>query len=601
MSTAEEDTLEAQLTREVTLLLTKLVTTVAKQLELDERNLHLHKENLQLKTLKESAEEENKKLQAEVEELTESLFSEANEMVSNASRETYNFKIKNRKLYEELDEKNAIIDNLQDQLRDLKALFIKLEDQQRLTFTKSGTPKLENLQFSETTAGEKDPENGEKKDSYSQLQALIYLPNVRAVRFDLDHYQQDFKGFIFQLIKPDFTFDLATLKNLRFFRKIWTEELENSITNIPTLNTSNFINRWQKGKNFWNLIVEGKAAIEPISGVNETFKLTYKGKSRTQDAPVALKDPCTFCGEAKEDVLEHARLYTLKLMSPDNLAYGVKAESEVIASYPLCNFCLIKLRNICEFFAKLRLIHANVYKFKQNSLFDDTAFVSNFQFKRASSGGYNSAGQHLSEWEKHSQPKAKLDTTEESVLMKIYVMLVLIRNKIFWSKIGFWDNAEDVEELNLDELHPDVFRTIIAEGAPADEAKEVVAEAREDTVTGEAKEGEKSGTVASKENEKAGVFASEEAERAPELQTTEDLRTEKSSGEDEEFADTSDTFGEPPAAPGAETPEPKTDIKISRKKSKSKQFKKKMDSDLNATLAMLQESIDPEEKRENEK
>lgn len=575
MSAVADDSLEAQLTREVTNLLTQLVTTVAKQLELDERNLHLHKENTQLKALKEAAEDENKKLQAEVEELSASLFTEANKMVSNASRETNNFKVKNRKLYEEIDEKNAIIDNLQDQLRDLKALFIKMEDQQRVTFTKSGTPKLESLQFSETSAGENGPENDDKTDPYSQLQTLIYLPNVRAVRFDLENYQQDFKGFIFQLIKPEFTFDLATLKNLRFFRKIWTDELENSIPNIPTLNTS-FMNRWQKGKNFWNLIVEGKATIEPVSGVNETFKLTYKGKSKTQEVPVALMDPCAFCGEAKEDVLEHARLYTLKLTSPDNVGHGTKGESEVIASYPLCNFCLIKLRNICDFFAKLRLIHSNVYKFKQNSLFEDTAFVSNFQFKRSSSGGYNSAGTHLSEWEKHSQPKAKLDATEESVLMKIYVMLVLIRNKIFWSKIGFWDNTEDVEELNLDELHLDVFRTIIAEGAPVETKEPEKVDAGE------------------------GVKASKEVENVSEKeQRTEEQRTDKSSGEDEEeFADTSDTFGESLAAPAVATTEPKMEVKISRKKSKSKQFKKKMDSDLNATLAMLQESIDPEEKKE---
>ena len=39
------------------------------------------------------------------------------------------FKIKNRKLYEELDEKNIIINDLQEQLQDLKQMFIKMEEQ----------------------------------------------------------------------------------------------------------------------------------------------------------------------------------------------------------------------------------------------------------------------------------------------------------------------------------------------------------------------------------------------------------------------------------------------------------------------------------------
>ena len=53
-------------------------------------------------------------------------------MVSNASRETHNFKIKNRKLYEELDEKNIIINDLQEQLQDLKQMFIKMEEQSKI-------------------------------------------------------------------------------------------------------------------------------------------------------------------------------------------------------------------------------------------------------------------------------------------------------------------------------------------------------------------------------------------------------------------------------------------------------------------------------------
>ena len=40
-------------------------------------------------------------------------------------------------------------------------------------------------------------------------------------------------------------------------------------------------------------------------------------------------------------------------------------------------------------------------------------------------------------------------------------MLNLIRSKIFWSKLGFWDNVENVHEINVEDLHHEVFRSLI--------------------------------------------------------------------------------------------------------------------------------------------
>lgn len=697
------EALDARLTKEVTLLSTKLVTAVAKQSELEENVLHLHKENTnlkssvnelksfaskysnlfpkynqlykdyqQLKAQKDSTETENKKLQSEVEDLSESLFNEANQMVSDALRETYNFKVKNRKLYEEIDEKNAIIDNLQDQLKDLKNLFIKIEDQQKLfqSNSKSNTPKLDLSQFTNDEILKEDYQSdditnnsailtsGENSLYVQQLQSIIYSPTVKAIRFDLAIYQQDFKSFIYQIIKPDFTFDLVNLQKLKFFKKIWQEELETSIGQVPVIPTSSFINRWQKGKNFWNLLVEGKAMIQPVSGINETFKLTYKGKNRNyNEVPVAVKDPCTFCGENKDDVLEHARLYTLKLFSPipinqspnnsiNNNSGGTTningEKHEVIANYPLCNFCLIKLRNICEFFAKLRLINQNVYKLKQNNSYDEFAYSSNsnFQFKRNSGG--------LSDWEKlgnrrsntspslsnsnHDLDKLSLeskenggtvpkeargidkhqsgptvDMIEESIIMKLYILLILIRNKIYWSKIGFWDNVDDIEELNIDEIHYDAFKIILEEEITLRHGKQIPAPPKK---------------AYGSPIEKVPASPSGKAPASPS-----DLKYKKDKDDSEdEFADSSTTFTKetpidntvtPGDSPVKSTKEASSDHslpansiestdstdkdevleadsenKLTRKKSKSKQFKKKMNNDLNETMEMLRESIE---------
>lgn len=620
--------MDARLAEQVANLSTRLVTEVAKLLELEETILLLKKENQSLKStvsewrpkidaaerdtqnltklradhaklteLKEQAEAKSKQLEGEVEDLTASLFDEANKRVSNASRETYNFKVKNRKLHEEIEEKNTIIDSLQEQLRDLKDMFQKFEDQERLLRLNTPQPDQERS-------------NPFDDDYGAFLSSVIHGPKARSIRFDLSLYQQEFSAFVFQLIKPDFSFDLASLKTLRFFKKMWTEEIEPTFPYVPSVSTT-FINRFSKGKTFWSLIVEGKAKIEPVSGVNETFKLTYGGMKSGEERPVAMREPCAFCGEEKGDLLEHARLYTLKLYgpNPDSSASSLSTAEEdhhVIATYPLCNFCLVKLRAICELFAKLRLIHSNIYKLSQNRLFDDVNSMSNFQISRLSERGH------------HPHVTRRVSPEDESTIVKLYVLLLSIRAKIYWSKIGFWDTEDDVTQLNLEDVNNSVFQRIVQEnvafrpnsiqpierpsldGAKSNKSARPSTEAvrgseelqrREEhevkkeqsaTTNGSEKapaaENNKHATTENAENNSIDAKVQEEASPLNgEANAAKEAAEEPGSGDEDAFADSQDTFEAPT---------------LSRKKSHLKQFKAKMNKDLNSTMQMLQESLE---------
>lgn len=601
-----EDNLDARLAAEVTQLSTRLVTEVAKLLQLEETILQLRKESArlngrigELRADKNAAEEKNKQLEGEVEDLTASLFNEANEMVSNASRETYNFKMKNRKLIEELSEKDTIIESLQDQLKDLKLMFLKLEDQQRAL--RANTPRMDH-QF--------DFQKGpiETEEELLLLLLQIYGPCVRALRFDTSAYQEDFKGFIYQLIKPDFQFDLASLKNLKYFRKIWVEEIEPCVEHIPLL-SGNFMNRWSKGKTFWGLLVEGRAIIEPVSGVNETFKLTYKGAKTGDEIPVAIKDPCVFCGECKDDMLEHARLYNLKLYGPASETGGagntreIAGEAhEVIGTHPLCNFCLVKLRTICDFFAKLRMIHGNIYKLKQNSSYDDIAFVLNFQFKRAEGSVHG------------------LDPLDEPAVLKLYIMLLVIRAKLFWSKIGIWDTEEDVQTISLDEINIDVFRKVIRDNVAFKhfQSQQVLDDHQVAMKTSAEYDREIGVTREPDSDNKVETINATSDKGAIE----EDF-TEKDNSEDEEFADTSemlDIEGDKEVKEEKEVSQEKEEEKdlkeekvvekvvngeaenqdvvedtkkssLKRKKGRKGKGKKTIEQDLDLTMEMLKESL----------
>lgn len=612
-----EENIDARLAEQVANLSTRLVTEVAKLLELEETILQLRKENYSLKStvsewkpqmdtaaatkekltnlqaehakvveLKEQAEAKAKQLEGEVEDLTASLFDEANKRVSNASRETYNFKVKNKKLHEEIDEKNTIIDSLQEQLKDLKDMVMEMEDKERSL--RLNTPRLD-----------QEPYNPVDDDYASFLGSVVHGPRARAIRFDLLQYQQEFSAFVFQLIRPGFPFDLPSLKTLRYFKRLWIEEIEPTFPSVPSVSNT-FINRFSKGKTFWSLIVEGKAKIEPVSGINETFKLTYGGIKSDDQRPVAMKDPCAFCGEDKSDLLEHARLYTLKLYGPTletsaSVSAPTDEDHQVMATYPLCNFCLVKLRAICELFAKLRLVHSNIYKLTQNRLVDEVNTMSAFQFSK------------LNERSHHVHSTRRVSPEDESILVKLYVLMLTLRAKIYWSKIGFWDTDEDVTALNLDEVKNHVFKRLVQEnvafrqtamqpvGRPSlDRTRSLKSitstkhsmEAMRGSGETQRREGLGSPSQApptpnaeGEKHETALKHAESEDQRGGKKTTSETNKgsseeDQGNSGDDEGFTDTQENFDKP------------------LKRSNLKQFKAKMNKDLNLTMQMLQESLE---------
>ncbi|RCK63155.1 Rab guanine nucleotide exchange factor SEC2 [Candida viswanathii] len=641
-----EEDFDKRLAEEVGSLSTRLVTAVNKQVELEETILHLRKQLstvqahndkltqsdkklnevmpkytqltkdfLELKVKKESAEQENTKLQAEVEELTASLFDEANTMVSNASRETHNFKIKNKKLYEELEEKDNIIADLQEQLLDLKSMFIKIEEQSKLyLYLNTTTPKLEQTldfgtnELSAVTTRSEDLQQGPQQTyQLQQLQSIIYSPNISSIRFDLNNFNLDFKVFVYQLIKPDFVLDLSHLKTLNFFKNIWTNEIENCINHIPSIPSNTLLNRWQKGKTFWSCLIDGKVSIEPVKGTNENFKLTYKGtKMNDKIAPVAIQDPCTFCGESRNDNLEHCRLYHFKIF---------ETEENLAISYPLCNYCVVKLRNLCDFFAKIRLIKSNIFKLKHNRQFDEFTATSFPQFKRSNSitgATKNNSTASNTNYESHNGlfHNIKLDKVEESKLIKLYIMVLLIRIKIFWSKLGFWDNVEQISEVNLDEIHYESFTYLLPHDYSTSQLntprqsmddknalQQLIADEelrKRDSVTTKDSKKEEVPAEESTPKEKLEEEPQEPTEGKPQGDETDNAETTKISiskqavedetDDEEAFTDSVDDF---------EPVTKNTNLDgLKRSNSTSKDFSKQLNKELDHTLEMLAENME---------
>lgn len=147
---------EMDITSEVTALSTKLIQAIDRQADLEDQVQVLRKEldasrrdKMELEDQisngeyvekavadralndKDVAERESARLQGEIEELTGSLFDEANKMVAEANRETAEWARRNTQLQLQIKEKDSLLENLQQQLKGLKSVLQDLTDQQQ--------------------------------------------------------------------------------------------------------------------------------------------------------------------------------------------------------------------------------------------------------------------------------------------------------------------------------------------------------------------------------------------------------------------------------------------------------------------------------------
>ena len=127
--------------------------------------------------------------------------------------------------------------------------------------------------------------------------------------------------------------------------------------------------------------MEGLVVVEPLSGVNETFQMgnstqppnaEASNKNESQSSmpklfkfpltspPIALHEPCSFCGESRDDIIEHARMYVLKTQNKQE-----DGTIMVTNTFPLCHWCLFKVRQTCEIFAFLRSLKTGVWNLEK--------------------------------------------------------------------------------------------------------------------------------------------------------------------------------------------------------------------------------------------
>lgn len=403
------------------------------------------------------AEKKVATLNQEIEDLTASLFDEANNMVADARKEQNAVEILNSKLKEQLKEKDLLLDTLSMQLKNLKNVLYKFEND----FNSSKNVSLSDSATSSTTSIDRSTTNQTSvNDNSLSFQGVLFSPLLHSLRYDVPLYTEYLK---FLAVLPQCENLQQTTSESKLLRRLINYEIS------PVLRLDNASGvGWLVKRNLMNLMMEGLVSIEPISGINETYRTGYSSPSipdspevENKDShlfsrpvnspPVAMVEPCAFCGENRNDILEHGRLYIFKTYQ--KLENG---KNELTNQFPVCHYCLLKLRQVCEIFAFLRSLRSGAWHLEKVALASIHQGKVNAysEVTKASRPKMKSKRLSIFQGLKQSQSstpiiengpqfadKNGLPTTN---IQRSWARLSQLRASLQWSHIGVWSLDESV-------------------------------------------------------------------------------------------------------------------------------------------------------------
>lgn len=445
-------------------------------------------------TARKTAQDKIDQLNKEVEDLTASLFDEANNMVADARREKHDVEVRNSKLHEQLHEKDALLETLEMQLKNLKKVLYSLEDEnsslaktkRNSAFLSSDTATSSNVSLEKTATG------STSLGELSGAGGVLFSPVLQSLRYDLGLYNEFLK---FVAMLPICRSIKGTTTESKLLRRLVHDEIQ------PVLRLDNASGLgWLVRRGLMSLMIDGLVVVEPLSGVNETYRMGYSspqlhaqqnahfGQERaahlynypTDSPPVAIHEACAFCSESRNDILEHGRLYVLKTLQRNE-----DGTTETTNQYPLCHYCLLKVRQTCEIFAFLRSLKEGVWHLEKVTL-TSIATGGSSKFSEVTKAPHTSSAakedaksKRMSFMAGLSRPSTtKLMPTVEGApnfagqsgqpvtnIQRAWAQLCKLRASLHWAHIGVW-SIEDSVALRIGPLMPEE-KTEQVEGSSA--------------------------------------------------------------------------------------------------------------------------------------
>ncbi|KAI5777389.1 hypothetical protein EDC01DRAFT_635920 [Geopyxis carbonaria] len=335
------------------------------------------------------AEKDKRNIEQELENLTTALFDEANKMVSAARKERDTVDRKNEQLRVQLGDTETLLASHQEQLAQLKAVMQQMTMEREEGGSKMSSPSTPAL-FSK---GGKDSmgkifEALHLTPSSTNIEDTPVCPPTSltnlvhpVLRHDIAAYQ-DFcevlstskhtqssavtrlSGGSFSSIQVmgitmpspgqsptmggsifggkrklptnhspsssgnDGSLVVQALKETRFYKRVLVEDIE------PTLRLECAPGlSWLARRNVQAAITDGTLVIDPMP-----------------TSPRVNMFGCALCGESRADE-EHARTHRMRI-----------SDNQTAQRYPLCGYCVSRLRSVCDFLAFLKTLKEGLWK-----------------------------------------------------------------------------------------------------------------------------------------------------------------------------------------------------------------------------------------------
>ena len=328
------------------------------------------------------AENDKNKIEQELEMLTAKLFEEANNLVAAARRENKALEKRNDQLQNRLEDTETLLQSQQDQLSELKSVMQRMQEGDNLsspaTPNLGGKPSRESLarvtELSplQITNTHIDPDPALESAKSIDASPFTFFLHPR-YRYDTPAYS-DFKSFVRVLrgslhprqtpgsypstvpgpssayfianaipgkdsppppsssrnssLSSPTTTEKLPLKEWRFVKRSLTEDID------PTLRLDIAPGlSWIARRSVQSAILDGTLIIEPTPA--NSIMLTYA---------------CTLCGE-RRDGKEYIRSHRF-----------CTNENPSNQRYPLCQYCLERMRVTCDFVGFLRAVRDGIWK-----------------------------------------------------------------------------------------------------------------------------------------------------------------------------------------------------------------------------------------------
>ncbi|MCJ1358817.1 MAG: rab guanine nucleotide exchange factor S2 [Icmadophila ericetorum] len=428
--------LEAQVEEHAKLLATGVLV---RRTEVDDESGRLVARLAEEKQLRTVVEKDKKGIEQELENLTTALFEEANEMVAAARKEREAAERRNEQLRTQLKDMELLLASHQEQLAELKAVMQQMSaerddhDTNTNASTAPSTPALASqgeiskvfdaLHVSPLTAGVDDvvpapptsfshllsPVLRTDLQSYEDFRSLLAIPRKSqpSSRVNSGSYSgANALGLSTASPSNGSTASLSTngtlngsfnsssgtptsagssttspvmlLKETRFYKRALTEDIEPTLRLDAAPGIS-----WLARRAVINSMSEGGLVVEPMPVSNKLQVFS-----------------CSLCGENRRGE-EYARTHRFRTSENDNAQ-----------RYPLCNYCLNRVRASCDYLGFLRMVKDGHWRTDgpeaEKTAWEESVRLRERMFWARIGGGVVPAFLHIRESPRVSEDAAKL-------------------------------------------------------------------------------------------------------------------------------------------------------------------------------------------------